>query len=107
MAAITFSPQARLDLLDIVEYLTAVAGARVARKYDTQIRRAIAALRDFPGFGAPRVDLGDETRIIVVDPYIVFYDGGPESQKILILRILHGHRDITQKLIARGRRDPS
>jgi plasmid stabilization system protein ParE len=38
-----------------------------------------------------------------VDPYLIFYDGGPRSRIVNVLRILHGHRNITPELIARGR----
>jgi plasmid stabilization system protein ParE len=38
-----------------------------------------------------------------VDPYLIFYDGGPRSRTVNVLRILHGHRYITPELIARGR----
>ena len=38
-----------------------------------------------------------------VDPYVIFYDGGPDSDTVHVLRILHGRRNITAELIARGR----
>jgi plasmid stabilization system protein ParE len=36
-------------------------------------------------------------------PYLIFYDGGPHSETVHVLRILHGRRSITPELIARGR----
>ena len=39
MATVRLSPQARRDLLSIVEYLADVAGPRVARKYDDEFKR--------------------------------------------------------------------
>jgi plasmid stabilization system protein ParE len=38
-----------------------------------------------------------------VAPYLIFYDGGPHSEAVHVLRILHGRRDITLELISRGR----
>ena len=40
---------------------------------------------------------------MIVKPYLVFYDGGPHSESVHVLRILHGHRNITPELIASGR----
>lgn len=34
---------------------------------------------------------------------LIFYDGGPYSDTVHELRILHGRRNITPALIARGR----
>jgi plasmid stabilization system protein ParE len=103
MAEVSLSPQARLDLLSILEHLTNVAGARTARTYDTEFKRVVDNLSAFPGMGSPRGHLGSGTRVVSVDPYLIIYDGGPESERVLVLRILHGHRDITPDLIARGR----
>ena len=103
MAAVRLSPQARRDLLSIVEHLADVAGPRVARKYDDEFKRITDNLAVTPGIGAPRPHFGTETRVMIVKPYLVFYDGGPHSESVHVLRILHGHRNITPELIASGR----
>jgi plasmid stabilization system protein ParE len=104
MAEVDFSPQARQDLLQVLEYLDTVAGTATARKYDSKIKDLVQRLEMFPGLGTPRPRLGAETRMVLVDPYLVFYDGGPKSELVQVLRILHSHRDITPELIASGRR---
>jgi plasmid stabilization system protein ParE len=104
MAEVAMSPQARRDLFLILEQLSDVAGPITARKYDTNFKRAVTRSARFAGAGAPRPQLGAETRMAVVRPYLIFYDGGPQSQTVHVLRILHGHRKITPELIARGRR---
>jgi plasmid stabilization system protein ParE len=38
-----------------------------------------------------------------VGRYLIFYDGGPDTDTVHVLRILHGRRNITPELIARGR----
>jgi plasmid stabilization system protein ParE len=40
---------------------------------------------------------------VSVAPYLNFYDGGPKSETVHVLRILHGRRDITPGLISTGR----
>jgi len=104
MKSAILSPQARRDLFSILEHLADIAGPHVARTYDTDFRRAVKNLEDFSGTGTPRPDLGAATRVASVAPYLIFYDGGPESEEVQVLRILHGHRNITPELIARGRK---
>ena len=104
MAKVDLSPQARLDLLSIIEHLTDIAGARTARRYDDEFKRVVGSLATSPGIGSPRSHLGPEARATSVYPYMIFYDGGPRSDVVHVLRILHGRRNITPALIARGRR---
>jgi plasmid stabilization system protein ParE len=103
MAKARLSAQARLDLLSIIEHLTDVAGARTAREYDIGFKDAIDSIGASPGIGSPRQHLGAETRVSSVAPYLIIYDGGPDSDMVHVLRILHGRRDITPELVARGR----
>jgi len=103
MAKVSLSARARRDLLSLLADLADVAGTQTARKYDTKFKRVIRRLARFPGIGAPRPQLGAETRLVSVNPYLIFYDGGPKSGTVHVLRILHGRRNITPGLVARGR----
>ena len=103
MAKVSLSSRARLDLLSILEHLTDVAGPQTARKYDTEFKRVVDNLGASPGTGSPRPHLGPRARVTSVDPYLIFYDGGPRSATVQVLRILHGHRNITPQLVTRGR----
>jgi toxin ParE1/3/4 len=104
MGRAILSAQARLDLVAIIEHLTEVASPRVARGIESSFKEAIDGLSISPGLGSPRQHLGAETRITSVHAYLIFYDGGPDSATVHVLRILHGRRNITPDLIARGRR---
>ena len=79
-------------------YLTEVAGSGVARKYDTAIKHAIEVLRDFPALGPPRPELGPQVHARIVDPYVILYDFDGE-ELVLVLRILHGRRNITHDVL--------
>ena len=103
MAEVRLSVAARIDFDELIDYLAEAAGAAIAVKYAQRIRAQINLIADFPGVGAPRSKLGATTRMTSVSPYLIFYDGGPTSRTVHVLRILHGHRNITPKLIARGR----
>jgi len=103
MARVTFSPQARRDLADIVDFLFDFASPQTARKYEIEIRRVIENLTDLPSTGSPRRAFGPAVRILIVKPFLIFYDDRSDQGDVLILRILHGSRDITQDLIHGGR----
>jgi toxin ParE1/3/4 len=103
MATVRLSLRARFDLFSIIEHLTDVAGPRTARRYDDDFKRVVENLSASPGTGSPRPHFGLETRVTSVLPYLIFYDGGPHSETVHVLRILHGRRNITPELIARGR----
>jgi plasmid stabilization system protein ParE len=104
VAVVRLSTIAQADFDEIVEQLSVLAGKGIAKKYARRLQAAINRLVHFPGLGAPRREVGPETRVVIVDPYLIFYDGGPRSAEVLVLRILHGHREITPELIARGRK---
>jgi plasmid stabilization system protein ParE len=102
MLRVTFSPEARRDLIEITDYLCSVASPGIARKYQIRIQLAIDGLRDIPSAGPPRREFGSHVRMLIVRPYLIFYESLPEAEDISILRILHGARDIHENLI-RGR----
>src|SRR5690242_20561410 len=64
-------------------------------------RHIYRSLAQFPYAGSSRAELGSDVRIKIVFPYVVFYDHTADT--VTILRILHGHRDITAELLARSR----
>jgi plasmid stabilization system protein ParE len=103
MAEFRLSTAAQADFNQIIDYLADVAGNRVAADYAGRLRESVNRVAQLPGIGAPRPHFGPETRITIVKPYVIFYDGGPHSERVHVLRILHGHRNITPELIAHGR----
>ena len=94
MPRVTFSPEARRDLIEITDHLSSVSSPHTARKYEMRIQGAIEGLRDIPGSGPPRREFGAHVRMLIVKPYLIFYESVPESDDVSILRILHGARDI-------------
>ena len=105
MARVRFSRQAKADLAHVLDYLLDNAGARVARRFETDLRALERRWRSHPGIGAPRPQFGPMTRMSVVAPYLIFYDGSPDSDDVVVLRVLDGRRDITAEVIGRGRKD--
>lgn len=79
------------DLLEIELYLT----ERSEMATDTflgDIEAACRLLGEHPGVGRHRDELRAGVMSFPVGSYVVFYTA--EDQAVVILRILHGHRDI-------------
>jgi plasmid stabilization system protein ParE len=47
------------------------------------------------------LSLGAKARIKFVHPYVVIYDHDADVDTAIVLRVLHGRRDITVNLISR------
>lgn len=101
MARVIVSPYALADQDDILRYLAREAGLPTAEKYHAAFRALLLRLADFPGLGALRPGLGYAVRIYTIDPYVVIYEGGQDSDTAIVHRIVHGHRDIRLDLIER------
>jgi toxin ParE1/3/4 len=99
MTRLVVTADAERDITAIFDYLAAEAGSNTAANYAELFRATIARLIDFPGSGSPRPALGPETRIAIVYPYILIYDYIRGDDELVLQRIIHGKRDITEQLI--------
>lgn len=73
-----------------------------AARYGARFTEALERIRDFTGAGSPRQSLGAAARIVIVYPYIPIYDfPTAEPEAAVLLRVLHGKRAITERLIKR------
>lgn len=99
MTRLVVSVNAEADIAAILDYLEIQGGASIAAVYGDRFADTIERLVNFPKFGVPRLALGSEARIVLVYPYILIYDFAQDSEVITILRVLHGKRDITKKLM--------
>ena len=93
MTRVIVSAQADDDLAEILQYLTAEAGPRVALDYRERFRAFYRILSDHPDVGPARPGLGRRVRIGVVDPYLAIYRHDRDA--VTVLRIVHGRRRIT------------
>jgi toxin ParE1/3/4 len=101
MTRLVIAPRFRSDTNAILNYLEGVAGPRVAARYSSRFEQAIVRLTRFPESGAPRPALGVNTRVAIVQPYLLIYDFTPDDNTLALLRILHGRRNITRGLLSR------
>lgn len=99
MAALIISAAAVADLEAIDDYLAAKAGSRVADKYAALFDQLFVEFCGYPESGARRPHLGKNTRLGIVAPYNIYCDFESTADVLTILRILHGRRKITRRLL--------
>lgn len=100
MTRVIVASTAEGDIGEILAYLDREAGRRTAAAYAERFVQAIERMADFPGHGTPRPALGADARVALVYPYLLIYDFAADDTATL-LRVLHGKRDITERLITR------
>jgi toxin ParE1/3/4 len=99
---LVFSDFAEVDLNNVLNYLEREAGPLTSARYAERFRASIVQLIEYPGSGAPRRSLGLTTRIMIVYPYVLIYDYDEFEKLVIVLRIIHGRRNITKRLIRQG-----
>ena len=72
MTRVILSPFASFDQEEIIHYLDAEVGVRVAEKHDADFRSLYNNLSVFPCIGTWRPDLGKNIRIWVLRPISSF-----------------------------------
>jgi toxin ParE1/3/4 len=87
-----FSPESRLDLIEIVTYIARDNPAR-ARTFVTELETACSNLVAHPEIGALRPELHKSLRIVPHGRYLIFYQALKDT--VRIERILHGARNIS------------
>jgi toxin ParE1/3/4 len=100
MTRIVIAASADADSAAILEDLNNRAGQVTAIKYRALFRKLYDRLAGHPDSGVPRPALGPDIRIGVVSPYIVIYRHAEAAATITVLRIVHGRRRITGKLLS-------
>lgn len=96
MADHFYSPEARLDLLEIWEYI-ARDNVDAADRVEREIEQAISRLARNPEIGHFRRDLTSKpVRFWAVYSYLVIYN--PATHPLEIVRILSGYRDVAALL---------
>jgi toxin ParE1/3/4 len=85
------SPRARLDLIEIWQYIYADNPAAADRALD-RFESALVTLRDHPHAGRARPELAHELRSRPVGSYVLFYR--PIASGIELVRVMSGYRDI-------------
>jgi toxin ParE1/3/4 len=101
MTRLLVTAEAEAVVNDILDYLRKEAGAPIAASYGRKFAAIIERLVESPGIGAPRPALGRDARIGIVPPYVLIYEFTATDDTLTLLRVVHGKRNITRRLITR------
>ncbi len=99
MARIVITSSADADAEAIIRDLGEKAGKAVAQRYVSELDQLFANLAQFPESGPPRPALGKDVRIGVVFPYVILHEYDRVGDVVHVLRIVHGRRNITRRLL--------
>lgn len=97
-AKLTWTLQAKADLLDIYE-LIGLEQPAAAERYFDRIEHLTGNLRDFPRLGVARPDIAPEVRMLVEQPYLILHRITPDQPEepvdlVEIVRIVDGRRNL-------------
>jgi toxin ParE1/3/4 len=88
--------EAKNDLAEIWATIAEARDERTANRMNRKILSSCRAKAHFPEIGRSREEIAPGLRSAVVRPYVIFFRQADET--ILVLRILHGHRDVEQTM---------
>ena len=100
MAELRLSVAAERDLEDIQAEGEARFGEIAADAHSVRFERIFTLLRDQPFAGQQRSDYAREVRAFANWPHVIIYR--VQDDTVLVIRVLHGARDIRHALRARG-----
>ena len=96
MRYVHFQPRARVDLLDIWNYI-ANDSPRAADRVRQRIEAAVQGLAEMPGKGHQRADVaGKPYRFWSVYSYLIMYRY--DDLALTVVRIVHGKRNLRRAL---------
>lgn len=100
MRSLLFTQSAQDDLADIAFFIADESGSReVAEEFTSQIREKCAYMVGLGGtLGTARPELGNALRSLPFKNYVIFFRY--RDQRIEIVNVLHGSRDVEAHLIA-------
>ena len=102
MYQLEFLPTARMDLIEIVQYIAVkLKNPEAADRLAEEIIAAAEALTDFPYRNpvfSPIRPLSYEYRTASVENYLLFYRVTEEEERILVSRILYNRRNLESLL---------
>ena len=96
MNEVRYTPEAAGDLQEIHDFIERGGGENHATSTIRRILHSAAQLAGMPRMGMLREHAGQQVRVFLVEPYLIYYrevEGG-----ILLLRVIHGRRDQAQAL---------
>ncbi|HXF13687.1 MAG TPA: type II toxin-antitoxin system RelE/ParE family toxin [Terriglobales bacterium] len=97
-ARLTVSEAAAADIIEQADWYQQQSGAQLAKRWETAVTSAVLRIIDRPRAGTiskfPHSELSDVRRVLILGfpKHLIFYQ--VRKSEILILRIVHGARDL-------------
>jgi toxin ParE1/3/4 len=96
---VDWTRQARQDLLDIY-VLIGIEQPAAAERYFNRIEAKVMLLAEHPRLGMTRPEMRSNFRVLVEEPYLIFYRTEPERDDlpiklVEIVRVVDGRRHLT------------
>ena len=93
MRAVTFSPEARDDLMELYDYISGRGAPNAAMAYVSRLEARCLSLADYPEQGQSRSDIRPGLRLLGFErrTEIAFH---VTATQIVIDRIFHGGQDV-------------
>ena len=91
MARLIFSRRAKVDLLEVWNYLAEKAGIETADRFTRFLYGRCGFLAASPGLGQLQPSIGPTIRTFSAKSYTIFFERLPDG--IHVFRIAHGSRD--------------
>ncbi len=96
---VEWTRQARQDLLDIY-VLIGIEQPAAAERYFNRIEAKVMLLAEHPRLGMTRPEMRSNLRVLVEEPYLIFYRTEPEQDDlpiklVEIVRVVDGRRHLT------------
>ena len=95
----SFMIEAERDMDDIEEYMSKFY-ANTARRFFAQLKKQVLLLEGMP-YMCPAFDDDPYFRRMVVGDYLLFYSVDDKRRLVIIHRIFHSSRDISQQILSR------
>ena len=106
MPRVIVTDLADADTAKMLADIASDAGYLVASKTNARIEDLYERLADYPESCQARLRLGAHIRVGVVFPYLVIYRHIKDDDTVSIIRIIHGRREITRKILRGDQADP-
>lgn len=95
MTQLVVTTNANEDLSDIEAYVSR-DNPRAALRLTARLREAFLNIVRTPDQLRPK--LGRTTRLFPVGSYVIVYDYDPVARRVVVLRVVHGARDLPRLL---------
>ena len=99
IARVIVTDLADADTAQILDEIIREAGYRAADKFNARVEDLYDRLGSHPDSCQARPKLGANIRVGVVHPYLVIYRHAEGADTASIIRIIHGRRKITRRLL--------